>query len=282
MATVTTRTTSLNDNAKIKRLKQQTKGLIVDKSAGSMYNSWRAKVYTRKGKLAGFDARWEYFKNFQEDMQEGWKKGRILLRKDTTKPYTKDNCFWGENGEENNGKLIMFGYNGKIQTLLEWSIELRQNYNGMRQRYFRGKNYTPEEVLFGKTIAKTRRIVKDINLCNTEQKKCDKVSKMLSSYRCKDKKRGLETTLTNDELRSIIENGKCIYCGDTYNIGLDRIDNSKGHTLDNVVPCCYECNVARGNNFTHEEMLIIGKAIAKIKQNRKKNNEVLYNLRVMR
>ncbi len=30
----------------------------------------------------------------------------------------------------------------------------------------------------------------------------------------------------------------------TYN-GLDRIDNSKGHTDDNVVPCCTRCNKAK-------------------------------------
>jgi len=30
----------------------------------------------------------------------------------------------------------------------------------------------------------------------------------------------------------------------TYN-GLDRIDNTKGYTLDNVVPCCHKCNRAK-------------------------------------
>lgn len=30
----------------------------------------------------------------------------------------------------------------------------------------------------------------------------------------------------------------------TYN-GLDRIDSSKGHTLDNIVTCCSECNYAK-------------------------------------
>ena len=56
------------------------------------------------------------------------------------------------------------------------------------------------------------------------------------------------------------------YCGDTEDIGLDRIDNTKGHTKDNVVPCCYICNTTRGSNFTYEEMKIIGKTIKEIKR----------------
>lgn len=45
----------------------------------------------------------------------------------------------------------------------------------------------------------------------------------------------------------------CYYCGIipsrvykefTYN-GLDRIDNSKGHTDDNTVPCCTDCNYSK-------------------------------------
>ena len=71
----------------------------------------------------------------------------------------------------------------------------------------------------------------------------------------------------------------CIYCEDTEDIGLDRIDNTKGHTKDNVVPCCYACNTARGNNFSFEEMKILGKTIKEIKKcrlekvNLKKNME---------
>lgn len=39
----------------------------------------------------------------------------------------------------------------------------------------------------------------------------------------------------------------------TYN-GLDRVDSSRGHTVDNVVPCCWECNRMKGNR-TREEFL---------------------------
>lgn len=37
----------------------------------------------------------------------------------------------------------------------------------------------------------------------------------------------------------------------TYN-GLDRVDSSKGHTVDNVVPCCWRCNRMK-MDMTHAE-----------------------------
>ena len=37
----------------------------------------------------------------------------------------------------------------------------------------------------------------------------------------------------------------------TYN-GLDRLDSSKPHTIDNVVPCCSECNWAKGKRTRQE------------------------------
>ena len=52
------------------------------------------------------------------------------------------------------------------------------------------------------------------------------------------------------------------------NVYIVVIHNNRGHEIGNVVPCCYECNVARGNNFSFEEMLLIGKAIKKIKKER--------------
>ena len=76
---------------------------------------------------------------------------------------------------------------------------------------------------------------------------------MLSSYRIKDKKRDLECDLTIEDMLDIMSK-PCVYCGDTKRIGCDRLDNEKGHTKDNVVPCCVECNKARNNNFSFEEM----------------------------
>jgi hypothetical protein len=37
----------------------------------------------------------------------------------------------------------------------------------------------------------------------------------------------------------------------TYN-GLDRIDSSKSHTIDNCVPCCFTCNTAKSDMTVNE------------------------------
>lgn len=90
--------------------------------------------------------------------------------------------------------------------------------------------------------------------------------------KCRDKKYPINSryNLTDEELKNIL-NQSCFYCGDTENIGLDRINNSKGHCKNNVVPCCSLCNMVRGNRFTIEEFKIIGEAIKEIKNNRKVN-----------
>lgn len=54
----------------------------------------------------------------------------------------------------------------------------------------------------------------------------------------------------------------CHYCGAMgwEIMGCDRVDNSKPHTPDNVVPCCAECNRKRGSKsyeeFVEETMYV--------------------------
>lgn len=235
-----------------------------------LYNIWRAFMFTEKGKKYGHSDEWANFKTFFGDVNPSYINNYKFRRKDTTKPFSKDNFMWV--APENIGILTSKSYlyyKGYSKTLKEWCLELGLNYNGVKQRYIKGKNYTNEEILFGK-IRKSRGKVTSISTISDEQKKRDKISKMLSAYKCKDKKKGFNTTITKEYLEDIIYNKKCIYCGDTENIGLDRIDNSRGHEIGNVVPCCYECNVARGDNFSFEEMMEIGKVIKKIKENRQK------------
>ena len=49
------------------------------------------------------------------------------------------------------------------------------------------------------------------------------------------------------------QNKNCSYCGGSLDrIRLDRVDNSIGYQLGNVVPCCWECNLVKGSRSRQE------------------------------
>lgn len=87
-----------------------------------------------------------------------------------------------------------------------------------------------------------------------------------ASYALFDKTRGYENDIKHQDITNV-KLEKCIYCGYPAT-GFDRIDNNLGHTKINCVPSCKECNIARMNNFTHEEMFVLGAAIKQVKDNR--------------
>ena len=62
-----------------------------------------------------------------------------------------------------------------------------------------------------------------------------------------------ECTLTVEQFISLCEKG-CYWCGekDWRKLGVDRIDNSKPHSIENCVCSCGECNTKR-NRKTFEE-----------------------------
>lgn len=93
---------------------------------------------------------------------------------------------------------------------------------------------------------------------------------LLNNYKRVDGKRGMVCTLTIEDVKIFVSQ-PCTYCGDTESVGLDRIDNSLAHTVDNCVPCCVDCNRCKSDRFTLDEMKVIGNAMRQIK--RKRNNE---------
>ena len=145
-----------------------------------LFNSWRAILYTEKGRKAGVVNDWRKFPVFYEDVHKSYKKGLRLSRKDKNKPFGPDNFEWVTNLElaQTNTHTIRLTYNGETKTLREWSEEYGMSYNGLLIRYLKNKNYTIEEILFGKKY-KSKGKPREYNLYT-------RASKLLSAYKLKD------------------------------------------------------------------------------------------------
>lgn len=109
---------------------------------------------------------------------------------------------------------------------------------------------------------------------------------LLNSYRGQAKWRRIEWELTEDQFKNLVES-PCYYTGRPpsgtfvsvssrqrskrgllpaeggicmYN-GIDRLDSSKGYTLDNCVPSCSSANLAK-QSLSHDEFIALCKEIA--------------------
>jgi hypothetical protein len=68
--------------------------------------------------------------------------------------------------------------------------------------------------------------------------------------------KGMEFDLDFYEF-GLMMSSPCDYCnGKT--TGLDRKDNTKGYTMDNVTPACRRCNTMKGANIDYLEMKELG------------------------
>ncbi len=65
------------------------------------------------------------------------------------------------------------------------------------------------------------------------------------SYKGWDRRKNFRFDLTEEFIRDAISN-PCSYChAEDISMGLDRVDPSRGHEKDNVLPACIRCNSIR-------------------------------------
>lgn len=96
-------------------------------------------------------------------------------------------------------------------------------------------------------------------------------------YRHNAKKRKRIWDLTEDQFEKLTSS-ECEYCGAppgqisrnkrcgvhyVYN-GVDRIDNGKGYSIDNVVSCCKSCNLMKGRMSREEFLDVVRRISSKI------------------
>lgn len=96
---------------------------------------------------------------------------------------------------------------------------------------------------------------------------------VLKNYKEGSQRRNYTWELTDEECRKLFC-GNCIYCGSPpMNVrnsrttpyvysGIDRVDNTKGYTMDNCVSCCKTCNRAK-DTMTVEEFTTWIRRVAK-------------------
>lgn len=81
-------------------------------------------------------------------------------------------------------------------------------------------------------------------------------------------KRKLSWIITLEQYEYLLKQ-PCYYCKtiilNDYGCGLDRIDNSKGYLINNVLPCCKECNRIRHTYLTVREMLAVAKLLKEMR-----------------
>ena len=88
---------------------------------------------------------------------------------------------------------------------------------------------------------------------------------LASQYRQYDKNNGYDPskTITSEEVYNLAlaDGCKCEYCGcnNWHLLGIDRKDSSKGHTTENSVCACVDCNLAKGDNYNYDTFKKISK-----------------------
>lgn len=86
--------------------------------------------------------------------------------------------------------------------------------------------------------------------------------------------RNIEVNITKDQYILLVDNQVCHYCSGNLprtGAGLDRLDSSKGYNVGNVVPCCEQCNTIKADWLTHDEMIVVMKALLSYRRSRLPN-----------
>jgi hypothetical protein len=124
-----------------------------------------------------------------------------------------------------------------------------------------GKEYGVDHHTIAAYLKRTGRRVRTTEE-NRALKGDPRINSRLCTYRYEARKKKLPFELTREQFSDLVVR-PCYYCAQPpanhqkqweterfkhqrrYS-GIDRIDSTKGYLLDNVVPCCFTCNSAKG------------------------------------
>lgn len=121
---------------------------------------------------------------------------------------------------------------------------------------------TKSRLDFGRNLQKINGLCSECKDCRTRlRNKWNSQNKVKVGYaqaKCGARNRNLSFQLTLSDYIELFAHKPCYYCSASPEINragswLDRKDSTKGYELDNLLPCCYSCNILKGASFTVEE-----------------------------
>jgi len=88
----------------------------------------------------GVQVTWANFDEFLRDMQDGWKPGLSIGRRDNNGPYSKENCRWETSKEQtrNYSRNVFLEFNGKRMVAADWADFLKMNRMTLYRRLWAG------------------------------------------------------------------------------------------------------------------------------------------------
>jgi hypothetical protein len=105
-------------------------------------------------------------------------------------------------------------------------------------------------------------------------------NKALLSTKRRLNKLDIDSFIPYQEFVKLMVNDSCVYCkrrllrepyenrGSGNSYLLDRKDNNRGYIIGNLVSCCWDCNVMKGNRFSYEEFILFAPILEKIWEQR--------------
>ncbi len=195
---------------------------------------------TLKQKKAKLEYQKQYYQIHREEIAKKAKEYYQAHKEERKKYYKKRHLLHKEKISKQNKQYYLINR----EKILKREKEYRQTHREYRRQYH--KEHSPKNPSVIYNILKNNSI--------------------RENRECKISKEKFIDWWSNKEQ-------KCYYCGitleelskikDTTNNGVrrltvDRMDNNKGYTLDNITLACKRCNTIKSNFFTSEEMKEIG------------------------
>lgn len=194
--------------------------------------------------------RQQYYLDNKEALKADSKEYYLIHRDEALERKRKYNA---EHAEERNAKQKNYSETHK-EEIKEYRKEFEEkNFPGRREERIEIKKIKKE---------KTK---------NKQKSRFKEPRRRFGAAKKHAPKRNLTWNISFDEYQELIKL-PCYYCNNTFGstqncggVGLDRLDNYIGYEINNVVPCCYPCNIIRGGALSSNEMIVAMQAVLQLR-----------------